>query len=99
MKRRYRVNYKRVITNIIVLAVIFLVFNAFTNITFGSRNIQTKTIRVDRNETLWSIASDICKASTEELNVQNVIIQIKNINNLTESTIYYGQELNVPIYM
>ncbi len=99
MKRKYRVNYKRVVTNIIVLAIIFMVFNAFTNITFGSRNIQTKTIRVDRNETLWSIASDICKSSTEELNLQNVIIQIKNINNLPDSTIYYGQELNVPIYM
>ena len=97
--KRYRVNYKRVCTNIIVLAVIFMVFNAFTNITFGSRNIETKTIRVERNDTLWSIASDICKASTEELNIQNVIIQIKHINNLTESTIYCGQELNVPIYM
>ncbi len=97
--KRYRVNYKRVVTNIIVLAVIFMVFNAFTNITFGSRNIQTKTIRVDRNETLWSIASDICKDSTEKLNVQNVIIEIKQINNLSESTIYYGQELNIPIYM
>ena len=99
MKRRYRVNYKRVVTNIIVLAVIFMVFNAFTNIAFGSRNIQTKTIRVDRNETLWSIASDICKDSTEDLNVQNVIIQIKKLNNLNESTIYCGQELNIPIYM
>ena len=99
MKKRYRVNYKRVVTNIIVLAIIFLVFNAFTNITFGSRNIQTKTIRVDLGGRRIIKKSDICKASTEELNVQNVIIQIKNINNLTESTIYYGQELNVPIYM
>ena len=97
--KRYRVNYKRVCTNIIVLALIFMLFNAFTNVTFGSRNIQTKTIRVDRNDTLWSIASDICDSSNEELNVQNVIIKIKKINNLTDSTIYYGQELNVPIYM
>ena len=39
------------------------------------------------------------KRQQEYLNVQNVIIEIKNINNLESSEIYLGQELNVPIYM
>jgi len=97
--KRYRIDYKRVCMNVMILATIFVLFNAIGNFTFGSKNIETKTIMVERHDTLWSIASDICKASTEDLNVQNVIIEIKNINNLDSSEIFVGQELNIPIYM
>ena len=97
--KKYRINYKRICINIVVLAIIFILFNAITNVIFGSRNIETTTIYVERNETLWSIAAGICKNSTENLNVQNIIIEIKELNNLIESTIYYGQELKIPVYM
>lgn len=97
--KKYRINYKRICITIVVLAIIFILFNAITNVTFGSRNIETTTIYVERNDTLWSIATSICKNSTENLNVQNVIIKIKKLNKLTESTIYYGQELKIPVYM
>lgn len=97
--KRYRIDMKRVVTNVMILATIFVLFNSIGSFTFGSKNIETKTIMVQRHDTLWSIAEDVCKASTEDLNVQNVIIEIKNINNLNSSDIYIGQELNIPIYM
>lgn len=97
--KRYRIDYKRVCMNVMILATIFVLFNAIGNFTFGSKNIETKTIMVERYDTLWSIAEDVCKASTEDLNVQNIIIEIKNINNLSSSEIFIGQELNIPIYM
>ena len=97
--KRYRIDLKKVGSNIMILATIFVLFNAIGNFTFGSKNIETKTIMVERHDTLWSIAEDVCKASTEDLNVQNVIIEIKNINNLNSSDIFVGQKLNVPVYM
>lgn len=97
--KKYRLDLKRVCTNIMILATIFVLFNTIGNFTFGSKNIETKTIMVESRDTLWSIASDICKASSEDLNVQNVILEIKNINNLDSSEIFVGQELNIPIYM
>lgn len=97
--KRYKVNMKRVLSNICILLAFFMIFNVVTNYTFGSKEIETKTITIGRNQTLWSIAEDICDESSENLNVQNVIIEIKNINNLESSEIYLGQELNVPIYM
>lgn len=97
--KRYRLDLRRVCTNIMIISTIFVLFNAIGNFTFGSKNIETKTIMVERHDTLWSIASDVCKASSEDLNVQNVIIEIKNINKLNSSEIFVGQELNIPIYM
>ena len=97
--KKYRLDLKRVCTNIMILATIFVLFNTIGNFTFGSKNMETKTIMVESRDTLWSIASDICKASSEDLNVQNVILEIKNINNLDSSEIFVGQELNIPIYM
>ena len=96
--KRYKLSLKRVCTNIMIIAIIFVLFNAIGSFTFGSKNIETKTIRVERKDTLWSIASEICIASTSDLNVQNIIIEIKNINNLDSSEIFVGQELNIPIY-
>lgn len=46
-------------------------------------------------DTLWTIASDICKSSDSELNVQNVIIKIKNDNGMNDCTIYAWQKLKL----
>lgn len=97
--KKYRVDLKRLCTNILIIATLFMLFNAICNYTFGFKNIETKTIIVEKNDTLWSIAEDICKTSSGNLNIQNIIIEIKNINNLNSSEIFVGQELNVPIYM
>lgn len=97
--KKYKINFKRVCTNIMIMATLFMLFNTICNFTFGSKNIETKTIMVERHDTLWSIAENICKDSNKDLNVQNIIIEIKNINNLDSSAIFVGQKLNIPIYL
>ena len=96
--KKYSINIKRVLINICILLVMFLIFNFISNFTFGNRHINTENIVVNNNDTLWNIASCICESSSEQLNIQNVVIQIKNINGLKDSNIFYGQVLEIPVY-
>ena len=43
--KRYRLDLRRVCTNIMIISTIFVLFNAIGNFTFGSKNIETKTIK------------------------------------------------------
>ena len=84
--------------NICIIVMMLIVCNIISNYTFGNKRIETKSITVANNETLWKIAEDVCSESSEKLNLQNVVIEIKNINNLKSSNIYSGQVLEIPIY-
>lgn len=96
--KRYRLNMKRIMTNILIVLMFIIVMNFISNFTFGNKHIDTKSVTVANNDTLWKIAEDVCNNSSEELNVQNIVIEIKNINNLKSSNIYSGQVLEIPIY-
>lgn len=96
--RKYRLDVKRIITNIAIILIFILMMNLISNFTFGNKHIDTKQITVRSNDTLWKIAQDVCDDASEPLNVQNVVIEIKNINNLQSSNIYLGQVLEIPIY-
>jgi len=96
--KRYRLNMKRIISNIGIILMFIIFMNFISNFTFGNKHIDTKAITVESNDTLWEIAEDVCNNSSEDLNVQNIVIEIKNINNLKSSNIYSGQTLEIPIY-
>lgn len=96
--RKYRFNMRRIMINICIIVMMLIVCNIISNYTFGNKRIETKSITVANNETLWKIAEDVCSESSEKLNLQNVVIEIKNINNLKSSNIYSGQVLEIPIY-
>ena len=96
--KRYSINLKRVFINICIITILLILFNFIINFTFGNKHIDTKSITVNDNDTLWNIAQDVCSESNEQLNIQNVVIEIKKINNLKSSNIYSGQILNIPIY-
>ncbi len=96
--KKYRLNMKRIMTNICIVLLFIIIMNFISNFTFGTKHIDTKSVTVASNDTLWKIAEDICNNSSEELNVQNIVIEIKNINNLKSSNIYSGQILEIPIY-
>ncbi|MDD2376914.1 MAG: LysM peptidoglycan-binding domain-containing protein [Clostridia bacterium] len=88
---------KQIFQNILMLVFIFIIISMFFNVSLGKDKLTTKTIIVDSGTTLWNIANKIC-INNEDLNVQNVIIQIKKINNLQSSMIYEGQELLIYNY-
>lgn len=96
--KRYTLNMKRILSNICIILIFIIVMNFISNFTFGNKHIDTKAVTVASNDTLWKIAEDVCNNSSEELNVQNIVIEIKNINNLKSSNIYSGQILEIPIY-
>ena len=50
-----------------------------------------------RGETLWSIAEGLY--SDENSNIQKIIYDIKDVNNMTESIVYEGQTINIPVYL
>ena len=83
--------------NIIILSVAICLLNLlFTNI-FASKEIDTKEYVVMRGETLWSIAEDLY--SEENTDIQKIIYDIKDVNNMSESIVYEGQTINLPIYL
>lgn len=86
-------NFNMIIMIIIVLICIFL----FSQNCIAKKQIKTKEVCVNTNDTLWKIAGKICDKD-ESLNIQNVIIDIKKINNLDNSNIYVGQTLFIPEY-
>jgi hypothetical protein len=99
MKRvkKYRINAKRMFLNILFVLSMFVLFNIFTSNIFGKKEIKTVDITVKSGDTLWGISSNICKEDSS-LNIQEVIYDIKEINNLTSSEIIEGKIIQVPIY-
>lgn len=75
----------------IVIAAYFIGVNAKEEEYTG----EYKTYTVMPGESLWTIASDICKATDGEQNIQSVIIKIKNDNGMNESTVYTWQKLKL----
>jgi hypothetical protein len=93
MKNVNRKNVKFILacTIIIFIGVMFL------ENCLAKDQIKVKKIVISSNDTLWDIAQDVCD-NNEKLNIQNVIIDIKEINNLQTSTIYIGQTIYIPEY-
>lgn len=99
MKKRKEVknSLKERLKIVLFIFLCLICFSIFTNFGVGKKYTSTYEIEVNSSDTIWNIANDICK-DNKELNVQNVVIEIKNINNLSTSNIYVGQTLSLPIY-
>lgn len=101
MKKSYGKNVKRksnrLLSNIIFIFILLCIYGIGTNFDFGKKSALTSEFVVSQNDTIWNIANDICKKN-KDLNIQNIIIEIKEINNLRDSDIYVGQVLNIPVY-
>ena len=98
-KQSKKNNIEKIFKNVLILFVIFSIFGIFTSFNLGKKQIETKELVIENEDTIWNIASNVCnKSDNENLNVQNIVIEIKEINNLTTSQIYEGQVLNIPVY-
>lgn len=88
---------KDMITNIVLLFIIIIVIKTLASYQLAKSELKTYDYVVRQNDTLWSIAGNICK-NDEALNIKNVIIDITDINEIDNSTIYSGQTIKLPIY-
>lgn len=88
---------KRLIFNTVLLFIVLSICGIFLNYNLANKEIKTSEIVISKEDTIWSLAKGICN-KRNDLNIQNVIIEIKEINNLKTSDIYEGQVLNIPVY-
>jgi len=98
IKRSKKGNIKS--KSILRLFVLFFVIGAiFFNIVSAKGEKMTEEYIVEPNDTLWKIASSICKkADKDDLSIQKVVYEIKELNDIKSSDIFVGQELFIPIY-
>lgn len=88
-------NIKKMIKNVALIVAILLLFKATISYQIAKTEYSTYDYLVVSNDTLWTIAGEICD---EDKNIRNVIIDIKEINDIKDSTIYVGQTIKLPIY-
>ena len=78
---------------ITILLTIIMIF-VFSNNVNGNKYLETKNIVVSSNDTLWTIAKNICDKN-ESCQLYSVIKDIKDLNDIKDSVIYEGQVLKV----
>lgn len=96
MKKSVR-RRKNVKNNVFIIFAFVLAILVFSKSCFAETKLDVKEVTIQSNDTLWDIASNICQ-DNEKLNIQNVIIDIKDINGLDSSDIYVGQTIYIPKY-
>ena len=98
--KRTKVNMKRVTYSLalIVVLVLGLMIVMGNNKTSSFVETKYKTFHVSSGETLWEIA-EIELANNDyyaNKDVRYIVKDIKDLNNLTTSNLYSGQELTIP---
>lgn len=93
-------NVKKFIRGIlIVLGIIGILSLIFVRGTLSYTTKEYKTIFVKLGDTLWSIALDMQENNSyyKGKDIRYIVADLKNINNLSTSTLYINQELQIPI--
>lgn len=95
-----KLNIKKVIAtvSVILLLAVCIIFLLGNNNTLSHAEMSYKTVFVASGETLWEIAE--IEAQNNEYyakrDIRYIVKDIKTINNLKNSNLYVGQELQVP---
>lgn len=93
-------NLKKFIRGIlIILGIILILSLIFVKSTLSYSTKEYKIISVKTGDTLWSIASDMQENNTyyKGKDIRYIIGDLKEINNLKNSTLYVNQELQIPV--
>ena len=86
----------------VLVVLVFLGLLMVTLTVFGSHSaatsdrgtpVHTRTVEVDRGDTLWTIASSVAKPG----HVRETVHQIEELNALTGPGVTVGQEIAVPV--
>lgn len=96
MKKRKKQNSRGKV-NLIGFLFIVIVIILSTQKCLAEEQLPVTKQVVLSNDTLWDIAQSICQEKNH-LNIQNVILDIKELNQLSNSVIYTGQTLYIPEY-
>ena len=97
IKRRKVNKYEIVIKKILIVICLLIVIILFFSNALGNEKQVEKKIVVFAGDTLWKIANEV-SANNNDISIQEVIYDIKKLNNLKNSNIYEGQVLIVYEY-
>ncbi len=101
MKHRKIINKNKFIRSIfILLALVVIIIWIASHKTYSSSEIKYKTEYVGKGETLWTIAEKEIQRNSyfQNEDIRNVILEIKELNNMHTSDLLEGMELKIPIY-
>lgn len=94
------VNKRKFIRSVVIIG-IFVAFISliFANKTLSHTETSYQKIYVSSGDTLWNISKEQKKSNPyfEEKDIRTIVDEIKYTNNLNNSDLEIGQELNIPI--
>ena len=94
------VNKKKFIRSMILMfGVLILISFIFVNKSFSHTEKSLKKIYISYGDTLWSIAKEEKNSNVyfENKDIREIVYELKNTNELSNSSLKVGQEINVPI--
>lgn len=94
------VNKKKFIRSISILVLVISSLIIFSKNTYSKGEITYKEIFIYGGDTLWSISKNEIKNNKyfENRDIRDVISELKDINNLSESNLKVGEKIKIPIY-
>lgn len=93
MREKYVLKNKRRFSLIIIIVSVIFVSLISSTTAYGYKTPKYEKITVRAGDTLWSIAQKYIKQGDIRENIYK--LQIKN--NLTDTTIYEGMEIKIPV--
>lgn len=93
------VNKRKFVRSIVIIGIfIALISFIFVNKTLSHTETSYQKIYVSSGDTLWNIAKEQKNNNQyfEEKDIRTIVDEIKYINNLNNSDLKIGQELNIP---
>lgn len=76
------------------IAILIFLLIALFNISIAKTNSESEIIdyTINKGETLWNIAKEY---TPDNKDIRQTIYEIKQLNNMTDSTIYPGQTIKI----
>lgn len=92
--------YKFIKSITILLCIIGITVCVANHKTYSNSETKYRTEYVVKGETLWEIAEKEIKENAyfQNKDIQNVIIELKEINHMTTSNLSEGMEIKIPVY-
>lgn len=101
MKHIRIINKYKFIRSITILLCLISIATCIANHkTYSNSETKYKTEYVVKGETLWEIAEEEIQKNAyfQDEDIQNVILELKEINQMTTSNLSEGMEIKIPVY-
>ena len=92
------INKKKVLRNVIILLGVLISFLLINNNAFSHQKAEYKLVYVSNGDTLWNIAKQEQEKNKyyEGKDIREIMENIKQVNNLSNSSLKTEQKLNIP---